>query len=130
MDLRLEAKLGFDRIRSLIADRCSTDYASQRVALEQVVTDPSAIRRRLLLTDEMRLVMMFEENFPANGYIDCTHYQVYAPLKANSQIKATAEFPQVGGADNAVKFDISPIADGRATVRATYKGKTKTFLIN
>ena len=70
-DTRLEAKLGFDRIRSLIADRCSTEYASQRVALEQVVTDPSAIRRRLLLTDEMRLVMMFEENFPANGYIDC-----------------------------------------------------------
>lgn len=66
----------------------------------------------------------------ANGYIDCTHYQVYAPLKANSQIKATAEFPQVGGADNAVTFNISPIADGRATVRATYKGKTKTFLIN
>ena len=66
----------------------------------------------------------------ANGYIDCTHYQVYAPLKANSQIKATADFPQVGGADNAVTFDISPIADGRATVRATYKVKTKTFLIN
>ncbi len=71
IDTRLEAKLGFDRIRSLIADRCSTDYASQRVALEQIVTDPGAIRRRLLLTDEMRLVVMFEENFPTNGYIDC-----------------------------------------------------------
>ncbi len=71
IDTRLEAKLGFDRIRSLIADRCSTDYASQRVAVEQFITDPAAIRRRLLLTDEMRLVVMFEENFPTNGYIDC-----------------------------------------------------------
>ena len=70
-DTRLEAKLGFDRIRTLIADRCSTEYAAQRVATEGVLTDPAKIRRRLLLTDEMRLVMMFEENFPTNGYIDC-----------------------------------------------------------
>ena len=70
-DTRLEAKLGFDRIRTLIADRCSTEYAAQRVATEAVLTDPAKIRRRLLLTDEMRLVMMFEENFPTNGYIDC-----------------------------------------------------------
>ena len=71
IDKRLEAKLGFDRIRAMIADRCSTDYAAQRVALEAFVSDPAAIRRRLLLTDEMRLVVMFEENFPTNGYIDC-----------------------------------------------------------
>ena len=70
-DTRLEAKLGFDRIRTLIADRCSTEYAAQRVATEAVLTDPAKIRRRLLLTDEMRLVVMFEENFPTNGYIDC-----------------------------------------------------------
>ena len=68
---RLEAKLGFDRIRTLIADRCSTDYAAQRVAAEQFISDPPAIRRRLQLTDEMRLIVMFEENFPTNGYIDC-----------------------------------------------------------
>ena len=71
IDTRLESKLGFDRIRKMIADRCSTDYAAQRVAAEQFLTDPQAIRRRLLLTDEMRLVVMFEENFPASGYIDC-----------------------------------------------------------
>ena len=70
-DTRLEAKLGFDRIRALIADRCSTEYAAQRVAVETFITDPTAIRRRLILTDEMRLVVMFEENFPTNGYIDC-----------------------------------------------------------
>ncbi|MBR1575065.1 MAG: Smr/MutS family protein [Bacteroidales bacterium] len=68
---RLESKLGFDRIRTLIADRCSTDYAAQRVAAEQFISDPSAIRRRLQLTDEMRLIVMFEESFPTNGYIDC-----------------------------------------------------------
>ena len=32
--------------------------------------------------------------------------------------------------ENGVKFDISPIVEGRATIKATYKGKTKIFLIN
>jgi len=67
----LEAKLGFDRVRKAISDRCSTTYASDRTRDEQFSTDPSEIRHRLMLTDEMRLVMMFEENFPTSGYIDC-----------------------------------------------------------
>ena len=61
----------------------------------------------------------------ANGYTDLTHYQVYAPLKADSKLEATCE-----KAPDAVQFDISPIIDGRATIRATFKGKEKIFLIN
>ena len=59
----------------------------------------------------------------ANGYTEVSHYQVYAPLKANSKLSAFSINP-------AVKFEISPINEGRATVKATYKGKTKTYLIN
>ena len=59
----------------------------------------------------------------ANGYTDVTHYQVYAPLQANSTLKASSENPLV-------TFRISPVADGRATVRATYQGKEKVYLIN
>ena len=59
----------------------------------------------------------------ANGYTDVTHYQVYGPLSDKSQLKVTANAPDV-------KFEISPIAAGRATVKFTYKGKTKTYLIN
>ena len=70
IDSRLEEKLGFDRVRKIIADRCSTDYAADRVASEQFSTDPGVIRHRLLLTDEMRLIVMFEESFPTTGYID------------------------------------------------------------
>ena len=69
-DARLEAKLGFDKIRTLISDRCMTDYAAQKVAGEEFSTDRSIIRMRLLLADEMRLILMFEENFPTTGYID------------------------------------------------------------
>ena len=67
---KLEWKLGFDRIRSAVADRCRTDYAVARTAEEAFSNDPSVISRRLSLTDEMRLVLMFEDGFPSTGYID------------------------------------------------------------
>ncbi len=59
----------------------------------------------------------------ANGYSEQRTYQLYGPLKAGSQLKATAD---VGG----VTFSVSPITDGRATVRAVYQGNEKVFLIN
>ena len=71
---RIEAILGFDRIRKIISDRCSTDYATVRTAEEKFSTDTREIRRRLQLTDEMRLIVMFEESFPSNGYIDCVGF--------------------------------------------------------
>ena len=70
IDQRLETKLGFDKIRRIVSDRTLTEYASDRVASEEFSTDASIIRQRLNLTDEMRLVMMFEESFPTTGYID------------------------------------------------------------
>ena len=59
----------------------------------------------------------------ANGYVDVTHYQTYAPLNDNSVIKATASDPSV-------KIVIGKIADGRATVKCTYNGQDKLYLIN
>ena len=59
----------------------------------------------------------------ANGYTDLTHYQVYAPLKAGSQLKAQADVP-------GVQITVSPIVEGRATVKCVYQGKEKIYLIN
>ncbi|MBR6306946.1 MAG: Smr/MutS family protein [Bacteroidales bacterium] len=69
-DRRLEAKLGFDRIRTAIQARCSTEYAAGRVEAEEFCTDAREIHHRHLLADEMRLILMFEESFPTSGYID------------------------------------------------------------
>ncbi len=74
IDRRFESKLGFDKVRTMISDRCSTEYAVGRVAEETFSTDPKTIGLRLALTDEMRLIMMFEESFPTNGYIDCLDF--------------------------------------------------------
>ncbi|MBO4447373.1 MAG: endonuclease MutS2, partial [Bacteroidales bacterium] len=71
---KIESKLGFDRIRSAIASKCATDYALERVEKEAVSTDPAVIRKRLALTDEMRLILMFEDNFPTVGYIDAVDF--------------------------------------------------------
>ena len=82
IDHRLEQKIGFDRIRSIISDRCSTSYAAERAATELFCTEPGKIRRRLLLTDEMRLIMMFEDGFPSGGFIDCIDF--LKPLERSS----------------------------------------------
>lgn len=71
---RLEAKIGFERIRKAISDRCSTEYAAMRVEQEEFSNDKSEIHKRLSLTDEMRLIVMFEETFPTSGYIDCNGF--------------------------------------------------------
>ncbi len=81
----LEAKLGFDKIRRIISDRCLTDYAADRVEKEEFTTDRSSIMTRLALTDEMRLIMMFEDSFPTTGYIDAVPF-LEPLLKAGSSI--------------------------------------------
>ena len=58
-----------------------------------------------------------------NGYFECNHYQVYGPLTDNSTLKVTSNNPNV-------KITVSKIVDGRATVKCTYNGKEKVFLIN
>ncbi|MDO5488584.1 MAG: hypothetical protein Q4F52_00530 [Bacteroidaceae bacterium] len=58
-----------------------------------------------------------------NGYTDAIRYQVYAPLTSTTRLQATSSHPDV-------KIQVSPITDGRATIRATYKGKEKIFLVN
>ncbi len=82
--VRTEAKLGFDRVRKLISDRCSTEYAVRRVEEETFSTDPAEISRRLVLTDEMRLIAMFEDTFPTSGYIDCLGF--LAPLEKSGSL--------------------------------------------
>ncbi len=78
----MEQKIGFDRIRQIISDRCSTAYAAERTATETFSNNPGNIRKRLLLTDEMRLIMMFEDSFPSGGFIDCIDF--LKPLERSS----------------------------------------------
>ena len=58
-----------------------------------------------------------------NGLMEASTYQLYAPLTEGSTIQARSD-------NSDVTFYVTTVSAGRATVKATYKGKTKTYLIN
>ena len=91
---RLEAKLGADKVRELTANRCQTEYAARRVAEEEFSTNADTIRRRLQLTDEMRLIVMFEDGFPNTGYIDAIPF--LKPLEAEGCSIDTLSLAKLG----------------------------------
>ena len=78
----LEQKIGFDKVREKIAAKCATQYALRKVEAEQISRDPGEIMFRLRLTDEMRLICLFEDSFPAGGYLDTKAFLL--PLQAEN----------------------------------------------
>lgn len=68
--IRLEQKLGFDKIRSMVEAGCSTNAAKSRAADFTFMTSPGKIDWELSLTDEMRVIQMLETSFPNDGYVD------------------------------------------------------------
>ena len=110
---RIEHILGFDRIRKIISDRCSTEYAVDRTAAETFSTNEKEIRRRLLLTDEMRLIVMFEESFPSNGYIDCVGFlQMLENSGANIDLTSLGKLRTMLETLRKVSMFFSNIKDG------------------
>lgn len=81
---KIELKLGFNKIREQIAGRCSTNYAIQRAHTEEVSCKKETIDKRLRLTDEMRVITIFEQSFPRNGYVDTIHF--LKPLETPSAV--------------------------------------------
>jgi len=78
----LEKKIGFDLVREKISAKCATQYAVRKVAAEQISHDGDEIMFRLRLTDEMRLICLFEDSFPAGGYLDTKTFLI--PLQAEN----------------------------------------------
>ena len=72
--VKIEQKLGFEKIKEQLILRCSTNYAKERVRGEKVSHNARTIGKRLSLTDEMRLICMFESSFPQSGFIDSIEF--------------------------------------------------------
>ncbi len=68
---KLEQKIGFDRVKEMILNNCSTQYGKGRTVDELFSAQAEEVKLRLSLTDEMRLILMFESSFPNSGFIDC-----------------------------------------------------------
>ncbi len=65
-----EEKIGFDKIRRLIADRCLCPLGEERVEQMKFMTSFADIDARLRETEEFCRLLSAEENFPSDNFFD------------------------------------------------------------
>ena len=65
-----EQKIGFDRIREMLAHLCMSTSGRDLVDKIHFLTDPSVLVPELDRTAEMREICLFEQKFPESGYED------------------------------------------------------------
>lgn len=68
----IEQKLGFDRIRSLVADHTTNSLARQMTDQMTFMTDYESLQHELQLVEEMRQIVLMESEFPQQDFIDLT----------------------------------------------------------
>ena len=66
----LERKLGFDIVRETVRGKCAAEGARKMTAEAEIMHAEGEIVQALRLTDEMRLICMFEDSFPSDGFVD------------------------------------------------------------
>ena len=68
----IEQKLGFDRIRQMVADQCTNTLAAQMSAQMTFLSDYEALIHELQCVEEMRQIVLMESEFPQQDFIDLT----------------------------------------------------------
>src|SRR4030042_2013648 len=69
-----ESKIGFDRIRILLKEKCLSTMGIEKIDKIRFNTDFNIISEQLLETSEFQQLLKFEENFPSEnyyGFSDC-----------------------------------------------------------
>ena len=84
MNNTIEKKIGFDRIRAMIAEQCSNALAVRMADEMAFSSDFEQVTRLLRQTDEMRRIVMFESSFPSQDFIDLS------PALSDIRIENTA----------------------------------------
>ncbi|MBG0858308.1 MAG: Smr/MutS family protein [Bacteroidales bacterium] len=65
-----EHKVGFDRIRELLKERCLSTMGSEKVDSIRFTDRPDTITEQLSATAEFQQLLQFEENFPSDNYFN------------------------------------------------------------
>lgn len=137
----IEQKIGFDRIRQLVAD--NTTNALARIMAEQMAfsTDHTTLHHELQLTDEMRQIVLMESEFPQQDFIDLTptlaqlHVgNTFIPLESLFDLKLSLRTirecyrflvsDQSDRADSPDKFKYPQLANLAVEVELGYGGKS------
>lgn len=82
-----ESKIGFDRIRDLLRDRCLSRMGIERVEAIRFSDNADTVKEILSATYEFQQVLRFEENFPSDNYFnisDCLN-----------KVRVEGTFPEV-----------------------------------
>ena len=65
-----EQKIGFDKIRRLISEKCLSSLGEERVKEMSFSADFNDLRERLEQTDEFVRILHGDQEFPANYFFD------------------------------------------------------------
>jgi DNA mismatch repair protein MutS2 len=82
-----ESKIGFDRIRELLRERCLSPMGIGMVEAIRFSTNAEEISGQLSATDEFQHLLQFEDNFPSDNY--------YNIAECLDKIRIEGTFPEV-----------------------------------
>lgn len=68
----IEQKLGFDRIRQMVAEQCTNALAVRMTDELHYMTDYETLSHELKIVEEMRQIVLMENGFPQQDFIDLT----------------------------------------------------------
>ncbi len=84
-----EMKIGFDRIRAQVGALCRTDRARELLADTLFSSDYHAIVAGIARCDEMRTILMMENEFPQDDFVDIQHF--FHKIRLEGTFLETAE---------------------------------------
>jgi DNA mismatch repair protein MutS2 len=82
-----EIKVGFDRIRKLLAENCLSPMGIELIDAISFMTDAEAISFKLSATYEFQRLLQFEDYFPSENYFEISG--------ALNKIRIAGSFPEV-----------------------------------
>lgn len=82
-----ESKIGFDRIKELLKEKCLSTMGIEKVDAISFETDPDLIQKILSSVYEFQQLLLFEENFPSDNY--------YSFTGILNKIRIEGTFPEV-----------------------------------
>ncbi len=124
---KVECKTGFDKIRSMIEGRCSTETAKNMAREFAFSCDYEYIEHSLNVTDEMRVILMLENSFPDSGFVDTTTF--LKPLEITSAWLDLQSLVRLRQALDTVKLVVNFFTDKRATAYPNLKKMTEPVIL-
>jgi Mismatch repair ATPase (MutS family) len=82
-----ESKIGFDRIRELLRERCLSPMGIEKAGSIRFSDNIESISENLSATSEFQHLLKFEENFPSDNY--------YSISECLTKIRIEGAFPEV-----------------------------------